>query len=80
MAKSTFALDSNKIITLTDDTQNAVADINTTIGEIQTKFDAMLETSTGHSHSGTDSPSISLSINDMTLEEYVLVQLMGMDF
>ncbi len=80
MAASSMALTAANIKTLADDTENAVADVNTTITEISTKFDAMLETATGHNHDGTNSKSVTLGINDMTLEEYVLVQLMGMDF
>jgi len=79
MGASSMILTAANIKTLVDDTALAVVDLNTTITEISTKFNAMLETSTGHTHDGTDSASVSMTINDMTLEEYALVQCMGLD-
>ncbi len=77
MADSTFALDPANIKTLADDTANAVADVNTTITEISTQFDAMLETSSGHTHDGVDSPSISAGIGSLTMREVLVAQIMG---
>ena len=74
---SNLTIDTGVIITFTDDTENSVADVNTTITEIVTKTNTFME---DHDHDGTNSSSISIGINGMTFEEYVLVQLMGMDF
>ena len=77
MADSTFALDPANIKTLTDDTANAVADVNTTITEISTQFDAMLETDSGHSHDGSDSRAISAGIGALSTLEVIVGQIMG---
>ena len=72
-----MALTAAKIKTLSDDTENASADVNTTITEISTKFDAMLETSSGHNHDGTNSKSVSAGIASLTTLELVVGQRMG---
>lgn len=77
MAESTMALTAANIKTLIDDTQNAVADLNTTITELSTKFDAMLETSSGHDHDGSNSKSTSSGIGNITNLELVVGQIMG---
>ena len=77
MAESSMALTAANIKTLVDDTANAVADLNTTVTEISTKFDAMLETSTGHNHDGTNSKSVSAGIASLTTLELVVGQIMG---
>lgn len=77
MAKSNMALDSANIITLTDDTVNAVADVNTTITELSSQFDVILETSTGHDHDGSNSKSVSAGIGALTSLMLVVGQIMG---
>lgn len=56
-----------------------MADLNTVVNEIVTKVNASLETITGHSHDGTDSPSIDIGIDSLTAEEYALANLLGGD-
>ena len=77
MSESSMAIDTDVIVTFSDDDQNSVADTNTTISEIVTKFNAMLETATGHSHDGTDSPSISAGIGGLTMLELTVGRIMG---
>ncbi|KKM77876.1 hypothetical protein LCGC14_1365650 [marine sediment metagenome] len=77
MSVSTMALTAANIKTFTDDTANAVADLNTTVSEIQSKFNAMLETSTGHNHADGNSRSVSVGYNNITFEEYVQLKILG---
>lgn len=77
MATSSMAVDTETIVTLADDDQNAVANLNTNFDEIVTKFNAMLETSTGHSHDDVDSPSISIGIGNLTAVQYSDAVFMG---
>ena len=77
MGVSTMALTAANIKTFTSATENAVADLNTTVTELQTKFNAMFETSTGHSHDGVDSKSVSAGIGALTSLELVVGQIMG---
>ena len=77
MAESSMALDADNIKTLADDTANAVADVNTTVTEISTSFDAMLETTTGHDHDGSNSKSVSAGIGALTSLMLVTGQIMG---
>lgn len=77
MADSSLAIDTGVIVTLADDDQNAVADANTNTDEIVTKFNAAFETSTGHTHDGTDSSSISAGIGALTSLEIAVARVMG---
>ena len=77
MADSTLIIDRDEITTFADDTRFSYSDINDTITEICDKFDAMLETATGHSHDGTDSRAVSSTVAGLTLEEYAIAQIGG---
>ena len=77
MALSNMAIDTGVIVTLADDDQNAVADLNTNFGEIVTKFNAMLDTETGHDQDGSNSKSVSAGIGALTSLELVVGQIMG---
>jgi len=55
MATSSMAIDTDNITDFEDGTVNQSATIDSTFSEVVTKFNASLETSTGHSHDGTDS-------------------------
>ena len=76
MAKSTMAVNSANIVTVIDGTANAAADVNTSITEIVTKFNAMLETSAGHNHDGTNSPLVAGT--DWTPEDLLIGSWIGM--
>lgn len=58
MAASSQAIDTDVIVTCVAGTANLASDVNTSVSEIVTKFNAMLETVTGHSHDGTDSAPV----------------------
>lgn len=77
MGASNMILTAANIKTLVDDTANAVADVNTTITEIATKFDAMLETSTGHSHDGTNSASVTSGVGSLTTAQFSHALILG---
>ena len=77
MADSSMAIDSTKITDFANGTALTETDLDTTIGEIVSAFDAMLETATGHSHDGTDSRSISSGVSGLTMEEFARAIIMG---
>ncbi len=77
MADSSQAIDTGVIVTLVDDTENSVANQNTNFTEIVTKFNAHSNTTTGHSHDGTDSRAISAGIGSLSSLELVVGQIMG---
>ena len=69
MADSTLIIKTDNITTFADDTQNAVADLNTTISEIVTATNKFMNTSTGHTHDGTNSASISSGVGTLSVED-----------
>lgn len=77
MAASTMAVNSANIVTVVNGTANAASDVNTSVSEIVTKFNAMLETATGHSHDGTNSRSISAGVAGLTEQELSVSRIMG---
>ena len=77
MATSSLAINTGNITTFADDTQNTIDDLNTTVTEIVTKFNGSLETTSGHSHDGTDSPTISSGISGLDVSELALCQFCG---
>lgn len=77
MAASSMAINSANIVTVVNGTSNAAADVNTTVTEITTKFNDMLETATGHSHDGTDSRSLSSGVAGLTVQELSVARIMG---
>jgi hypothetical protein len=77
MAASTMKIDSANIVTVVNGTANAAADVNTSVSEIVTKFNAALETSTGHNHDGTNSRTISMGVAGLTSLEWTVAQIMG---
>ena len=54
------------------------SDLDTTIGEIVEKFDAMLETATGHSHDGTDSRALATGFMGLSVEEWAIATAGGL--
>ena len=78
MATSTMAIDiAGKITTFTNQTDNTPTTVNSTISEIVTKFNAMLETTSGHSHDGTDSRSLASGVAGLTVQELSVARIMG---
>lgn len=75
MAASSLAIDTSKITTFANDDMNSVTNLNTTISEIVTKFNALIETATGHYHDGTDSRLIYGGITGMTQDDYAMYLL-----
>lgn len=76
MAQSTMAVDVTKTVPLVKDTINSVDVLNTTVVEIVTKFNAMLETATGHDHDGTNS-RLANSAGGLSTEDMLLAAGMG---
>ena len=72
-----FKIDTADITTFVDDTENAVADVNSTFTEIVTQYNAAFNATTGHVHDGTDSPSISAGIGSLSSLEIIVGQIMG---
>ena len=77
MADSTLIIKTGNITTFADNTQNAVADLNTTISEIVTATNKFMNTTLGHTHDGTDSASLSSGVSDMTLEEFAVALILN---
>ena len=77
MADSTMKINRNNITTFANSTANNATDLNNTITEIIDKFDAMLETSTGHDHDGVDSPLVFGGVTNMNAEEFAVACIMG---
>ncbi len=77
MAVSSLAIDTTKIIDLESNKKNNPDQIDTMITEIVTKFNAALETVSGHYHTGTDSRLITSGMTGFTLEEIAICQIMG---
>lgn len=77
MADSTMAIDTGDIVTFAKETVNKPSEVNSTITEIVTKFNAMLETVTGHHHDGTNSRLVYGGIGALTIEEMVIAIRMG---
>lgn len=71
---SNLTIDTGVIVTLTDDTENAVANLNAIISEIVTKVNTFMET---HTHNGTDSPSVSAGIGSISMTELTIGRIMG---
>ena len=78
MAVSSMALDSSKFIDLESGEKNDPDQVDTMITELRTKFNAMLETVTGHYHTGTDSKIITSGITGFTLEDIAVCQILGL--
>lgn len=72
MADSSMAIDSTKITNFANGDALTETDLDTTVGEIVEKFDAMLETSTGHDHDGTNSKAIGSGFAGLSTSEYVI--------
>ena len=72
-------IDTDNITTFADDTQNAVADLNTTITEIVDTYNGAMHATTGHSHSGAtgDGPSLSSGIGTLSIEDYAHALILG---
>jgi hypothetical protein len=70
-------IDRTNIHTFSDGEMFDVDDINSTFTEICDKFDAMLETVSGHYHDGTDSRLVYSGFADLTAEEFAIAVLMG---
>ena len=77
MGAGEFAIDTNVIITIEDDTENAAADVNTSNTEIVTKYNLSMDNATGHDHDGSNSKSVSAGIGGLTMLEVLVGQIMG---
>lgn len=77
MATSSMAISSGDIIDLANDTANDSDDVDANVSAIVTAFNAMLETSTGHDHDGTNSKSVGTGFAGLTVTEFAVATLMG---
>ena len=77
MAASSMIIDTGDITDFENNTNLSEDDLDDTFSEIVTKFNAMLETATGHSHDGTNSRGISSTVAGLTIGEYAIAQIMG---
>ncbi len=77
MAQSSMAINTDNITTFANDTINTATDVNSTVNEIVTKFNRMLETTTGHFHDGTDAKIVYGGVAGFTAEDIVLGTVMG---
>ena len=75
MAVSTFAMDVPN--TLVNDTVNAPAAVNANFTEVQTQFNAAMETATGHYHDGTDSRIVYGGLSGWTMEDTMFMTILG---
>lgn len=76
MATSSQVIDTSLIVTLENLTVNSVADLNNMISEIVTKFNATLETTSGHNHDAVTSRFISVGNSAITSQD-LLTMLIG---
>ena len=77
MAESSMAIDTDEIVDFSTKDANDPDDLDYTVGEIVTKFNAMLETSTGHDHDGSNSPALASGITGWSYEDITLALLAG---
>jgi len=75
MAESSMSMDA--LVDLEDATVNQTTPVDANFTEIRTKFNAMLETATGHSHDGSDSRSVSGGIGGLSTLEIAVARIMG---
>lgn len=75
MAESTFAIDIPN--TLATATTNDPTDVNENFTEVQTQFNASMETSTGHYHDGTDSRIVYGGLTGWTMEDVMFMTILG---
>lgn len=76
MGVSTLAIDTSKIIDLESGKKNDPDQVDAMITEIVTKFNAAIETVTGHDHDGTDSKILSGGVVGFTFEDFAIIQLL----
>ncbi len=77
MADSSMIIDSGNITTFADEVANDPDLLDSTIAEIVDKFNALIETATGHDHDGTNSKSVSAGIGNLSLLEVQIARIMG---
>ena len=75
MAESSFAMDVPN--TLANATANDASDVNDNFTEVQTQFNAAMETASGHYHDGTDSRLVYGGIDGFTIEDTQLFNILG---
>ena len=75
MAASTFAMTVPN--TLVNDTANAPAAVNANFTEVQTQFNASMETATGHYHDGVDSRIVYGGLSGWTMEDVMFMTILG---
>ena len=73
MAESTFAIDIPN--DLENNTTNAPADVDENFTEVETQFNASMETATGHDHDGINSKKI--GTGNLNTEELALAIWIG---
>jgi hypothetical protein len=56
---------------------NTAVTVDTNFDTVKTKFDAMLETATGHNHDGTNSRTTSAGIGSLGMTEVATLMIMG---
>jgi len=77
MGASSMIITAANITNFEGNTANASSELNTTITEITTTIDALLETATGHDHDGTNSKIVSAGIGDITTLQLAVARIMG---
>ncbi len=75
MAASSMAMPA--LIAHVDEKANSGVDVTANFTQVRTSFNAMLETVTGHSHTGTDSPMVYGGVTGWDTEELLLGILTG---
>lgn len=77
MADSSMAIDTGEIVDFSTKDANDPDELDNTISEIVTKFNAMLDTSTGHNHDSINSPALASGITGWSYESLTLALLAG---
>lgn len=75
---STYDIDTTAWNTFEDSTANAPDNLNNAISEIVSKFNAMIDETSGHYHDGADSRKIFGDLGNYTISEFAKAQIMGM--
>ena len=63
--------------TLVNATANDASDVNDNFTEVQTQFNAAMETASGHYHDGTDSRLVYGGIDGFSVEDTQLFNILG---
>ena len=73
----TFDIDTTEIVDFEDGTANSPDDVDASLEEIVTQYNASMNKTTGHYHDGTNSRLVYGGITGFTTEEMFLLMLCG---